>query len=67
MICDVIYSLIVLVEKLDFYETVLRVYYIFKVNLLNMRSYRFDRAQLVDIWWNMLRKFSKQIASSSNW
>ena len=67
MICDVIYSLIVLVEKLGFYETVLRVYYIFKVNLLNMRSYRFDRAQLVDIWWNMLRKFSKQIASSSNW
>ena len=35
--------------------------------MLKLRSRGFDRAQycLVDIWWNMLIKFSKQIGKKS--
>ena len=35
-------------------------------NMLNIRSRGFDRAQyiLLDMWWNMLIKFSKQTANT---
>ena len=34
--------------------------------MLNIRSRGFDRAQyiLLDVWWNMLIKFSKQTANT---
>ena len=34
--------------------------------MLNIRSSGFDRARycIADIWWNMLIKFSKQIANT---
>ena len=37
----------------------------YSANMLKVRSRGFDRAHvLLDIWWNMLIKFSKQIANS---
>ena len=59
-------------QKNGYYtKTMVRKHYYnfrYQENMLNLRSRGFERAQycivLLDIWWNMLIKFSKQITNS---